>query len=307
MIKGLYPVTLEAYKRPDGIYGLPRDFQTIVLFYNKDMFDAAGVAYPTDSWTMDDLRDAAKKLTKDSNGDGITDQWGFFTDLYDMELFWSEAIWGNGGEIISKDYTKTLIGEDKAKEALQFLGDLVLTDKSTIDPTAVAQFGDPFAAGVAAMTTYGHWVVPEYAANLKFKWDVSAFPAGKVARVTSVNSAGFVVAKDSKNPDAALEFLKYAIGPEGQSRLAELGFAIPVLESVANSPAYLEQKSAQINHKVFLDALEYARVKPSFKGYEEWSTVVGDGLLPVWNAEKSLDDGLNEIVPAADEVLAKNQ
>lgn len=306
VLKGLYPVTLEAYKRDDGIYGLPRDFQTIVLFYNKDMFDAAGVAYPTDSWTMDDLKNAAKQLTKDTNGDGVNDQWGFFTDLYDMELFWSEAMWGNGGDIISADHTKTLIGEEKSKAALQFMADMVLTDKSLMDPTAVSQFGDPFAAGVAAMTTYGHWIVPEYSAN-KFKWDVAPMPSGAAGRATSVNSAGFVVAKDSKNPDAAFEFIKYAIGPSGQTRLSELGFAIPVLQSVAESPIYLDQKSAPINHKVFLDALQYAHVKPSFKGYEEWATVVGDGFLPVWNGEKSLDDALNEIVPAADEVLARNQ
>src|SRR5689334_22978627 len=70
-LDGLYPVTLEAYKRDDGYYGLPRDFQTIVLFYNKDKFDAAGLAYPTDQWTMDDLKTNAKALTKDSDGDGV--------------------------------------------------------------------------------------------------------------------------------------------------------------------------------------------------------------------------------------------
>ena len=62
LLDGFYPVTLQAYKRDDGYYGLPRDFQTIVLYYNKDMFDAAGVVYPTDDWTMDDLREAAKAL-----------------------------------------------------------------------------------------------------------------------------------------------------------------------------------------------------------------------------------------------------
>jgi multiple sugar transport system substrate-binding protein len=51
MLDGLYPQTLQAYQTADGYFGLPRDFQTIVLFYNKTMFDAAGVAYPTDKWT----------------------------------------------------------------------------------------------------------------------------------------------------------------------------------------------------------------------------------------------------------------
>ena len=102
---------MEGYKVSDNYYGLPRDFQTIVLFYNKDMFDAAGMAYPTASWTWDDLRAAAKQLTLDKNGDGIADQYGFSCDLWDMELCWSEAIWAYGGEVINADHTKTQLGE----------------------------------------------------------------------------------------------------------------------------------------------------------------------------------------------------
>ena len=124
-LDGFYPVTLQVYKQDDGYYGLPRDFQTIVLYYNKDMFDAAGMDYPTDDWTMDDLRAAAKKLTLDKNSDGITDQWGFATDLWDMELFWSEAIWSYGGSIISDDHTKTLLNEGKAQDAWNFISSMV--------------------------------------------------------------------------------------------------------------------------------------------------------------------------------------
>ncbi len=156
------------------------------------------------------------------------------------------------------------------------------------------------------MTTIGHWVVPEYA-KLEFKWDVAPMPKGPAARATSVNSAGFVIAKDSKNPDAAWEFVKFPIGDAGQQRLSELGFAIPIRESIANSPAYLEQKSAPINQQVFLDALDYAKPKPTFKGVEEWAGVVGDGLVPVWNGEAELDPTLEEIVPQADDVLANNK
>lgn len=306
LLEGLYPGPLESYKRDDGYYGLPRDFQTIVLYYNKDMFDAAGVAYPTDDWTLDDLREAAKALTLDKDGDGVTDQWGFYADLWDMELFWSGALWGHGGDIVTADRTKTLIGEPKAREAWRFISDMMTVDKSMPNPDTVNQFGDPFAAGVAAMNVIGHWVVPEYSA-LEFGWDVAAFPAGPEKRATSVNSAGFVVAKDSDNPDAAFKFIEFALGESGQTKLTELGFALPVLKSVAEGPAYLEQKSAPIRQQVFLDALEYANVKPAFRGYDEWATVVGDGLVPVWLGEMEIDAALDEIVPAADEVLAANQ
>jgi multiple sugar transport system substrate-binding protein len=307
LLDGLYPNTLETYKRSDGYYGLPRDFQTIVLFYNKDMFDKAGVPYPTDKWTMNDLREAAKKLTRDTDGDGKIDQWGFSPDLWDMELFWSEAIWAHGGQVLSDDHSKTLLTEGQARDAWHFIADMVTTDKSVPTPQQSQEFGnDPFQAGVSAMTTIGHWVVPQYA-QVNFKWDVAPFPAGPAGQVTSVNSAGFVVSKDTKHADAAWEFIKYAIGQTGQTRLTELGFAIPVLKSVAESPVYLKQTSAPINHQVFLDALKYARPKPSFKGYDEWASAVGDNLVPVWNGEKQIDEALDEIVPLADEALNKNK
>jgi multiple sugar transport system substrate-binding protein len=306
-LDGLYPGPLETYKRSDGYYGLPRDFQTIVLFYNKDMFDEAGLAYPTDKWTLNDLREAAKKLTKDTDGDGKIDQWGLDADLWDMERTWSGLIWGYGGEILSPDQSKTLLGEGKAREAWHLLADMVLVDKSVPDPLTAEQFGsDTFAAGVSAMTTIGHWAVPTYM-ETKFKWDVAPFPAGPAGRATSVNSAGFVIAKTSKQPEAAWEFVKFAVGTSGQTRLTELGFAIPILKSIAESPVYLEQKSAPINQKVFLDATSYARTKPAFKGYDEWAAAVGDNLGPVWTGEKELDEALDEIIPQADEILAKNK
>jgi len=152
------------------------------------------------------------------------------------------------------------------------------------------------------MTTIGHWAVPGYAeAGLNF--DVVQMPAGPAGRATSVNSAGFVIAKNTKYPDAAWKFLKFVISTPAQTRLAELGFACPVLKSVAESPAFLDQP-IKINHKVFLDSLEFARMKPVFKGYDEWASVIGDGMAPIWAGEEAdLDAVLDEIIPQADDVL----
>jgi len=121
-----------------------------------------------------------------------------------------------------------------------------------------------------------------------------------------VNSAGFVIAKDSKNPDAAFKFIQFALSEAGQKRLAELGFAIPVLESVAQSDAYLNQPGG-IDQHAFLDSVAFAHMKPVFRGYDEWSSVVGDGLTPVWDGEAALSPTLDEVVASADEVLAKNK
>lgn len=306
LLDGVYPLTLQAYKTADGMFGLPRDFQTIVLYYNKDMFDAAGLAYPTDAWTYDDLRTAAKALTLDKNGDGTIDQWGFWDGGYDMEPFWGSLVWANGGEVVDAAAGKTLIGSPEATAAFQFLSDMWLTDKSMPTEQQLAQYGwDGFLAGVSAMGVSGHWSVPEYS-TAGFKWDIAPMPIGPAGRATGVNSAGFVIAKDSKNPEAAWDFVKYAFSDAGQSELAKIGLAIPVREAVANSPAYLDQP-VKIDHSLYVKALDYAHMKPVFKGYEEWSTAVGDALMMIWNGEVSVEEGLAEAVAGGDDALARNR
>ncbi len=306
ILDGVYPITLKAYNTGTGIFGLPRDFQTIVLYYNKDMFDAAGLAYPTDAWTYDDLRATAKKLTLDKNGDGTTDQWGFWDGGYDMEPFWGALVWAYGGDVVDPAAGKTLIASPEATAAFQLFDDMWLTDKSLPTEQQLAQFGyDGFLSGVSAMGMSGHWSVPEYS-QVTFHWDVAPLPLGPKGRATSVNSAGFVVAKDSKNPDAAWEFVKYAFSDAGQTELAKIGLAIPVRKSVAESPAYLDQ-ATKIDHSLFVKALDYAHLKPVFKGYEEWSSAVGDALNTVWSGENSLQDGLAAAVADGDLALAKNK
>ncbi len=132
-------------------------------------------------------------------------------------------------------------------------------------------------------------------------------PKGPAGPATSVNSAGFVVAKDSKHPDEAFAFIKYVLSASGQTKLAELGFACPVLKSVAEIPVFLEQKDSELNQQVFLDSLAFSHMKPVFKGYDEWASVVGDGMGAVWRGEAELNPTLDQIVIDADAVLAKNK
>jgi multiple sugar transport system substrate-binding protein len=222
-----------------------------------------------------------------------------------MELFWSEAVWAFGGEIVNPDHTKTLIGEPNARKAWEFI-DSMLKDGSIPSPATSMEYGDDlFQPKVSAMTPIGHWAVPGYV-GAGIKMGVAPMPVGPAGRATSVNSAGFVISKDSKNPEAAWEFVKFALSEAGQKRLAELGFAVPVLQAVANSPAYLQQPG-DLDEKLFLDALEYAHMKPVFRGYEEWAAVVGDGLAPVWDGAAELNPTLDEVVQGADEVLAQNK
>ncbi len=101
------------FTTPDGQFGLPRDLNVVALYYNKKMFDAAGIAYPDDTWDWAKLVEVGKQLTvKDANGK--VSQWGFYTETTDMENYWSSLVWQNGGDIISADKKTSLVGSDQA-------------------------------------------------------------------------------------------------------------------------------------------------------------------------------------------------
>lgn len=301
VLSGLFEGPLSSYKVDGAYYGLPRDFQTIVMFYNKAMFDAAGLDYPNADWTLEDLRTAADALTLDTNGDGKTDQWGIGTELWDMEPFWGPVVYAYGGDIINSDYNHTMMTEGSARDGFDYIDTLVKSGAIMSDEDLESYGYDGFLAGVAAMTFSGHWVIPGYN-DLGFDWAVAEFPAGPAGRATLVNSAGIVVSSQSKHPDEAADFVSYVVSEEGQSILAQLGFAIPVNKAAASGPAYLEQ-SSRGNHRLFLDALSYAHTKPSFRGYEEWSELVGEGLSLIWTGEMDVEGGLEEVAATADDAL----
>jgi multiple sugar transport system substrate-binding protein len=286
-----------------GQFGLPRDLNTIVLYYNKAMFDAAGIPYPDDTWDWAKLTEVAKQLTKDDNNDGKVDQWGFYTETTDMENFWLSAVWQNGGDVLAPDGKSTVLDTDQAAGGIQFLQDLIWKDKVMPDPAVSAETGDAFEQGQAAMEANGSWLVPtDTAAGLNF--GVAPLPSGSAGRFTSVNPTGAVVYKGSKAPDAAWEFVKYLASPAAQEQLMQLKASLPVNKEVLAGPYASSFDGAQ----VFADSLAYAKLKPSFKGYDEFSTKLQDELdTNVFNApNKTAKDALAAVVPELNALLAGN-
>jgi multiple sugar transport system substrate-binding protein len=300
-LSGYYPESLVCYNTADGYFGLPRDIQPSVMYINTDMFDEAGIPYPEDGWTWDELIEIGQQLTKDTDGDGTIDQYGLWADIWDMELLWGAMIWQFGGEILNEDYTQTLLAEGGAMDAWQTIYDMIFEHGIMPDPSVAEQFGDPFESGNAAMTPAGHWVVPYYG-SVDFNWDVVPL-AQNVNQQSMVNSVGFVISRDSQHPEEAWAFLKHLVGEPGQTKITALGLGVPSLMAIANSDAYLEQPTADINHQLFLDVMDYSRVKPCFRGYDEWATLIGDGMFSVWIGEAGLQETLDALVPQADAIL----
>jgi multiple sugar transport system substrate-binding protein len=284
---------------PDGnLYGLPRDLNTIALFYNKAMFDAAGLPYPDASWDWAKLTDVATKLTKTSGGK--TSQWGFYTETSDMENLWSSLVWQAGGDILSPDKKTVVIDSPEAATGIQFLQDLIYKDKVMAQPVAGGT-GDMFENGQAAMEANGSWLVPTHeAAGIKF--GVAPLPKGPAGQATSVNPSGVVAYKGTKSQDAAWEFIKCYTGPKLQAMIASLKASMP-----ANKQVLTEQYATSFDGgKTFADALAYAHLKPSFKGYNEFNSTLQDELdTKVFNDNQlTAKAALAEVAPKLQPLLA---
>jgi multiple sugar transport system substrate-binding protein len=284
-----------------GQFALPRDLNTIALYYNKKMFDAAKVPYPDETWDWNKLVEVATKLTKDSNGDGKTDQWGFYTETTDMENYWLALVWQNGGDVLAADGKSTVINTPEAAGGIQFLQDLIYKHKVMPDPAITAETGDAFEQGKAAIEANGSWLVPTHtAAGLDF--GIAPLPKGPAGQATSVNPTGAVVFKGTDAPDAAWAFVKYLASPAAQEQLMQLHASLPVSKAVLSGPF----ASAFDGAKVFADSLAYAKLKPSFKGYNEFTTILqGELDENVFNAQnKTAAEALAAVADQLNSLLA---
>ena len=285
-------------------FGLPRDLNVIALYFNKKMFDEASIPYPDGTWDWAKLVDVAHKLTKDANGDGQPDQWGVYTETTDMENAWSSLVWQAGGDILSSDGTKSALDSDQAAQGLQFLQDLIWKEKVLPDPALFAETGDPFEAGKAAMEINGSWLVPtDEAAGLEF--GIAPLPKGPVAQATSVNPTGAVIYKGTKSPDAAWALVKYLASPEAQTKIMALKASVPVNKEILSTT----YASAFDGAQVFADALSYAHLKPSFRGYDDFATTLQTELDEnVFNApNKTAKDAIATVNDQLNQILADNQ
>ena len=289
----------------DGVvFGLPRDLNVVALYYNKDMFDAAGIPYPDDTWTWDKLVEVGKQLTKDTNGDGTIDQWGIYTETTDMENAWSSFVWQAGGDILTEDGTRSALDKPESAAGIQFLQDLIWKHKVVPEPAIFAETGDAFEQKVAAMEINGSWLVPTHeAAGINL--GIAPLPAGPAGKASSVNPTGAVVYAGTKAPEASWLLAKYLASPEAQEKIMALKASVPVNKEILATTYPASFDGAQ----VFADSLAFARLKPAFVGYNEFNTILQTELdANVFNApNKTAADAIASVNEELNAILAAGQ
>jgi multiple sugar transport system substrate-binding protein len=300
--KDFHPVLADAGKYKGNTQWIARDLDYLVLYYNKDMFKAANIELPNETWTWDNLLDAAKKLTKDTNNDGKTDQYGFLAPNGYISFPW---LWQNGGSVLNKDRNQTSITDPKSVEALQWLGDLTTKYKVSPAPDVMKQEGSSamFKAGKIGMAAYGHWLVPSLKQEKKFDWGVTLLPKGKESRESFVSGSGYTVSKDTKNQEAAWKFVKYMTGPEVLKQQTDLGLLVPSRQSVYNSDAF--NNASMPENKVFVEQTKYLRELPVTGKWNQMLDVVQKEFDLIWMGSKKPEDAAKSIKDQVDPVLKK--
>lgn len=201
------PAMLDSFRVEDELYFLPYSWNNMVIYYNKNMFDAAGLEYPADDWTRDDFLEAAQAMTADTDGDGLNDQFGFSGSGGSM-FFTLPWVFANGTDVVSEDFCAPNANDPAVIEAIQFIYDMIYEYQVAPAPGTLTNTEIQFINGEVAMFGAGRWATGGMYREDFTAYDIAPWP-GNPTQTTEYGVDGFGIFQSSQNVPAAWEFLKY--------------------------------------------------------------------------------------------------
>ena len=281
--------SLENFTYDKKIYAIPRDISSLVVYYNKNLFDKYKVSYPNENWTIAEYLYKAKKFA--ANG-----VWGtsYETDV----LFWLPYLMSNGACILSDDGQGVGLDTKEAVDSLDFYAALanvykVAPQKSDSAGLTMAQL---FLQQRLAMHVSGRWLVPKYRTEADFDWDVVSFPKGSAGSIVNIDASGYALAKNSKHKKEALRFIEFITSNESLSALTRSGLIIPARKDTAYSDIFLDKTQKPVSSEVFLKTIKTGKVTPVNENYQKINDILNTGLEPLFlgkeKARNLVDNGL---------------
>ncbi len=294
-LNGRFGTSTEAYVWKGKLFAFPDRSGAMILYYNKDMFDKAGVKYPTKDWTWDNLLEAAEKLT--ITKDGEVEQYGFAAGGW--WPWWMSFMYQNGGRILDDNMENVVVNSKENIEALNFYNDLV--HKYNVAPTAdgYSKFGlkdgqpDPlFAQGKCAMNVTGFWNVGSLSKIENLNWDMAPLWKNKESATFAFGS-GLAIPKNGKNVDAAFQAVEFLTSEKGQEPIVKNNEDAPANVQLLKSDLFLKPDWAEgknINFKAFADSADMIVSPPLHPKWNEIQRIFDQYLSVLFqNGEDSAD------------------
>lgn len=299
------PRMLEVDSWNGRVYSLPIEFvpYPAALFYNVDLFDQAGLAYPDDTWTWKELREAALKLTR-TEGDRVT-QWGLLFD-YTFYPTWLSILWANGADFFTADQSKCAVTEPAAVEALQWWADLVTKDKVAPGPGVLQGFqgaANGFKTGTVAMYLGAGWEPPDFDKTANLRYAMAPLPRSlKGQRGTYLMLLTWAISPQTKMKQTAWEYVKYFATEGEKERLATIS-SIPAYKPLYS--LWLTPEREQKGYELYIDGLQYARVPGAGAKWEKISTLAQAELDLLFAGQTTAAEAAAKICQQTDEELAR--
>lgn len=295
--------TLDGLRYPGtegSLYAIPYEWVTIVFYYNKDIFDAAGEAYPTNEWSYSQVREAAQRLTK-RNGDQV-EQYGFLSH-WDYSIL-DSSLYANGGAILSDDYTESVLDSPENGETVQWWVDLIQQDGSAPLPAEFAESGTSnfFATGRVAMAVLGVWGIQDLRDGAEFNWDITVLPTGTVKQTAVQWPNQYAINGKTAHPDAAFDFAMFAIRPERPADTVGIG-KVPVIKDLAYSDSWLEADKMPANKQAILETGDLAVPLQMGFRWTEWRNAMDQELQLSYIGERPVAESLAAAATAIQAVL----
>lgn len=284
-------------------FGVADAAATHFTFYNKELFDQAGVPYPDPKeFTWDKYVETARKTTMPSKdifgSDPIAVSW--------VDWSW-KLIWQNGGDIYNADYTKCLLDQPEAIEAIQYWADLQKEAKIMPPPdyvTKAADFGgDLFQARKVAMQRTGIWVAPALVTG-GYKFDIVPEPYKK-APATIVHTAYNGISSKSKAQDAAWKWVNHWVSTDSMYIYSHFA-SFPGARKSCNARKPWSIEGAGENWDMIPQSLEYAHPLPGPHNDGEAHKLIGDALDAIYSGKKTAQEAFTEVAPKVTEVITKS-
>jgi multiple sugar transport system substrate-binding protein len=316
-----YPQLLKPYQYQGNYYGLPKDWDTITLFYNKKIFQQMGLAAPDNlNWNPTDGGSFVKvlqQLTIDNNGHHADQagfnpqsvkQYGFVSLNSDQEIYLN-YIAMNGGSFLDQPFGKHFtFNQPQSVQALQFLINLI--SKWHVSPPAsetnnasnIAQ--QMFARGQAAIIETGSWNTSYIASQTNFPFGVAELPAGPQGRVSVFNGLADGISAKTKHPQEAWELFKWLASPQSQQIVANNGTVWPGIQSADQDfLQYWQQKGLDVS--AFLKEAQGTTVSfPITPGFNEAFTKINDIFNQMYLGQIPVQQATDNAVQQGDAVIA---
>jgi len=300
---GNYPSALIGlYTWKGRHYALPKDFDTIGLYYNKTLFDKAHMSYPSCQWTWQDYANAAKKLTVKSGGRTV--QYG--TMVYNtLQQIYGGLFAAYGGALLNSAETRGVIASPQNIRASDLLQSMITNGTALAGTSTTALTEDlAFESGKIAMVLDGSWMVLPYTSQMSngYKAGVTCIPRGPKGQFSVIHGLGMVVNAHTAHRNEAAAFALFLAGSYAARVQAQTGTVIPALNG--SQKAWVASRPT-LDLNVFLSEAKNAVRYPSSLGYNEWYNPLTTDFDLMLLGKKSPKDTLTMVQSQMNSVLVK--